>query len=117
MMDEAYIRARLDGARFAVPAADVLKILPEPVALPVPDAPEGICGIVYDEGAVFPIRTLVPARSVPARLVVLCARGAGRAAYAADSVETMAPLDFAEREGALPFGDTGILLLDKEGAE
>jgi len=111
MMDEIYIRARLDGVRFALPAADVRKILSEPAAVPVPDAPEGICGIVYDEGAVFPIRSLNPARRDPARLVVLCARGA----YAADLVETMAPLDRAELASALPFRDAVLLLPDKEG--
>lgn len=114
MREEVYIRARLDGVRFAVPAAEVLKILPEPVEIPAPDAPEGICGIVYDEGAILPIRAVHPARREPAPLVVLCACGAGRAAYAADRVETMAPLDRAERESARPLGETGILLLDKE---
>jgi len=115
MMDEIYIRARLDGMRFAVPAAAVLKILSGPSAVPAPDAPEGICGIAYDEGAIFPIRSINPGRRAPAPLVILCARGAGCAAYAADRVETMAPLDSAELESALPLEDMGVLLPDKEG--
>jgi len=111
MNGEVYLKALLDGVRFAVPAADVLKILPEPPAIYVPDAPEGICGLAYDEGAVYPVRSVNPARRAPARLVIL----AGRAALAADRVETMAQLDRAELDAALPFGDTGILLLDREG--
>ena len=115
-MDEIYIKVRLDGMRFAVPADDVLKILPKPVAVSVPGAPEGICGIVYDEGAVFPIFSVNPARHDPAQLAVLCVRGAGYAAYAADRAETMEALDHTELESAVFFKDTGILLLpDKEG--
>jgi len=115
MMDEVYIKARLDGVRFAVPAANVLKILSDPIAIPAPDAPEGICGIVYDEGAVFSICSVNPARHNPAQLIILFVRGAGRAACTADRVETMGPLDHAELESALPLQGTGILLLDKEG--
>jgi len=114
MMD-VYIKARRGGVRFAVPASDVGKILSEPVAIPVPDAPEGICGIVYDEGTILPVRTLDPARRRPSQLVILCTPGAGRTAYAADRVETMEPLNRAELETALPIGDGGILLLCKEG--
>lgn len=115
MMETEYLKARLDGVRFAVPAAEVLKILSEPAAIPMPDAPEGICGLVYDEGAVFPIRSICPERRSPAQLVILCTRSAGCAACAAERVETMAPLDAAERERAIPFRDTEILLLDKDG--
>ena len=116
-MDEMYIKARLDSIRFAVPAEDVLKILPEPVTVSVPEAPEGICGLVYDTDAILAIRSVSPMRRVPSRLVILSSGSTGRAAFAADDVDTMEPLDQAEMHSALPFGNTGVLLLKKEVKE
>ena len=110
MNTEIYLRAELDGVRFAVPAAAILKILSDPAAVPVPDAPEGICGIAYDAGAIFAIRSFSPKRRVPAQLVILCRGGAE--AYAADCVEAMETLTGDELANALPAGDAGILLLD-----
>jgi len=109
-----YLRAGLEETRFAVPAELVWKILPDPAAVPMPAAPEGICGILYSEGAVYPLRTVVRDRFVPARLAILCQIGTEGAAYAADTVAEMSELTGEEAAHALPVGDAGILLLDKK---
>jgi|GEM_PF-1056829 len=102
MSTTSYLRAELDGLRFAVPSSSLIKIVPDPIAVSVPDAPKGICGIVYEEGAVLPIRSLDPERRNPAELVVLCGSETGRAAYAADRVAAMGELTDDERAKSEP---------------
>lgn len=114
MRDDVYLRAELDGLRFAVSEPRIVKILSEPTASEMPDAPEGICGILYDEDAVYAIRSLNPARKSPAKLAVLCCDELGTAAYAADSVASMGELTDEELAGAGMADMTGILLLEKK---
>ena len=114
-MEENYLRACLREIRYALPASAVLKILSAPVVIPVPDAPEGICGLVYDRGTVLPLRSFCPQVRRPSRLVILWGNGTQCEALAADRVETMGPLSAAELDAALPLEDAGILLLRGEG--
>lgn len=111
-MDKIYIRAGLNQFRFAIPASAVLKILRNPVVSIVPDAPEGICGIVYDAGTILPVWTVDPGRTGSFPLVILCEK----AAYAADRVEGMGPLENAEAEEMTPFR-APCVLLSGEGSE
>lgn len=111
-MGKIYIKAWLDEIHFAISSEKVRQILSAPVTIPVPDAPEGICGLVFTDGEVLPLRTLNPERGSPARLVILCSGGQ---AYAATDIDTMGMLGEKERETADTFGDTDILLLGKEG--
>jgi len=113
MRDIIYLRAGLDGVRFAVPSMSIERILSDPVVLAVPLAPEGICGIVCFEGAVTPVRSLVPGRQTPASLVILCRGSQGLTAYAADRVEAMGMLDEREFAGAEAAEAGGVLLLDR----
>ncbi len=111
-MDETvYLRIRLRDVLFAVPADAVIKILSSPKAVRLPDAPDGICGIVYDAGAVFALRSLSQEVHSPARLAVLCRDGAECTAFAADQAETMGELTAEEKKFARPYGSSGILLL------
>jgi len=114
MEDIIYLRAKLDTERFAVPVLNIIKILSDALILPLPDAPEGIWGIAYDEGEIFPVRFLGQKRGASARLIILC-RGAE--AYAADFVETMGRLADEELSRSQSYGGDGILLLDKKGIE
>jgi Chemotaxis signal transduction protein len=115
MNSDSYVFARLDDVRYAVPTAYVLKILSDPSSIAVPDAPEGICGVVYDEGIIMPVRCFNLKRREPSELVVLCIGQSGYMAYAADSVETMGTISMTDLENAEELGDTGILLLDRKG--
>ena len=105
MNSDSYVFARLDDVRYAVPTAYVLKILSDPSSIAVPDAPEGICGVVYDEGIIMPVRCFNLKRREPSELVVLCIGQSGYMAYAADSVETMGTISMGtdiEDLGKLP---------------
>ena len=112
MINVSYLRAGLDDIQFAVPSSALIKILPNPTAVSLPDAPEGICGIIYDKGAILAIQTFRRARKSPARLVILCMAESGPVAYAADRVEAVGELADSEIADASPAGAAGILLLD-----
>lgn len=114
MEDKRYLRAALEDISFAVPAAAIVKIVADSPAVPVPDALEGICGILREEREVFAIRSLLPGRKRPARLAVLCQDGEKRIAYAADSVAAMDILNEEEAAEAIPAGTGGVLLLSKK---
>ncbi len=114
MMDELYLRAGLENLRFAVPVSSIVKIISDPTAAEIPDAPEGICGILYHEQEIFVIRSLKPDRMTPPRLLILYKDGKGCAAYAADWVAAMEEMTEEELKDVLPAGETGILLLNKK---
>ena len=114
MENELYLLAALDGTVFAVPQTNLIRILPDPAAAAVPGAPEGICGVGYEAGAVFPIRSVIPGRRTPARLAVLCRSGAELVAFAADTVREMQELSGGVLADARSAGAAGILLLGGE---
>jgi Chemotaxis signal transduction protein len=112
MNDEIFVCAYTGDVRFAAAAPAVIKIIPDPTTIPVPDAPEGICAVVYDEGQIIPVRALSANAAGQPKLVILCSTNEGTAAYAADGVETMRVLSVSEREKAQRCEDTDIMLLD-----
>lgn len=112
MKDIIYLHAWLDDVLFAVPAPSIVKILSDPTAIAVPSAPEGVCGIVYDGGAVFTILSLSSGRRSPAQLAILCRDESGCRAFAADRVGIMEELTDREQAGAMSIGANGVLLLD-----
>lgn len=117
MNDGTYLRAELDDITFAIPAAEVMKILTDTVTAAVPGAPRGICGVIYSGQAVFAVRSLSESRTEPAKLVVLCRDEDSCAAFAADRVDTLGELDNDELTGARPVEKCGILLLDRKGQD
>ena len=112
--EEMYLHAGLADMRFAIPADAVVRVLASPIAIPLPDAPEGICGILYDGGKIFALRALQPQQRSPTPLAVLCQAGDDGIAVAADRVSAMAPLSDSERACARPAGLARILLLDRK---
>ncbi|MDD3164328.1 MAG: chemotaxis protein CheW [Oscillospiraceae bacterium] len=109
--EHLYFKAGLDGLRFAIAASQLDKVETRPVCETLPDAPDGICGLVYDAGEILPIFTLSALCAAPTGIILLCRRGGTRIAFAADRVDGFVMLPDDALQGQRYSDKDGELLL------